>query len=62
MRITSKGHVLNPHSTVNRDEKIFLEETANNPSKGDLLIKKLRGKGDVSISTDELMTLTRGKV
>jgi AbrB family looped-hinge helix DNA binding protein len=77
MRITSKGQVtipaairkqagLLPHTEVNFefDGKAVRIVRANNRSKdrrGSRLIAHLRGRGDVAMSTDAIMALTRGR-
>jgi AbrB family looped-hinge helix DNA binding protein len=77
MRITSKGQVtipaairkqagLLPHTEVNFefDGKTVRIVCANNRSKdrrGSRLIAHLRGRGDVAMSTDAIMALTRGR-
>jgi AbrB family looped-hinge helix DNA binding protein len=74
MRITSKGQVtipaairkkagLLPHTEVNFefDGKAVRIVRANNRSKDRRrLIAHLRGRGDVAMSTDAIMALTRG--
>jgi AbrB family looped-hinge helix DNA binding protein len=77
VRITSKGQVtipaeireqagLLPHTEVNFefDGKAVRIVRAKNHSKdrrGSRLIAHLRGRGDVAMSTDAIMSLTRGK-
>jgi AbrB family looped-hinge helix DNA binding protein len=77
MRVTSKGQVtipaeireqagLLPHTEVNFefDGKVVRITRANNRNKdgrGSRLIAHLRGRGDVAMSTDAIMALTRGK-
>lgn len=77
MRITSKGQVtipaeireqagLLPNTEVNFefDGKAVRIVRATNSSKdgrGSRLIAHLRGRGDVAMSTDEIMALTRDK-
>jgi len=77
MRITSKGQVtipaeireqagLLPHTEVNFefDGKAVRIVRANSRSKdgrGSRLIAHLRGRGDVAMSTDAIMALTRDK-
>lgn len=75
MRITSKGQVtipaeirekagLLPHTEVEFefDGQVVQLVRARNPrreSRGARLIARLRGSGDVAMSTDEIMALTR---
>ncbi len=77
MRITSKGQVtipieireqagLLPDTEVDfefdgRAVRIVKVRTPKRPGRGDLLVARLRGRGDVAMSTDEIMALTRGK-
>jgi AbrB family looped-hinge helix DNA binding protein len=77
MRITSKGQVtipaeireqagLLPHTEVDFefDGKAVRIIRARNPkksSRGSRLIAHLRGRGDVAMSTDAIMALTREK-
>ncbi len=77
MRITSKGQVtipaeireqagLLPHTEVNfefdgKAVRIVRAPNRTNGSRGTRLIAHLRGRGDVSLSTDEIMSLTRDK-
>jgi AbrB family looped-hinge helix DNA binding protein len=75
MRITSKGQVtiplrireragLLPNTEVDfgydgRAVRITKSKAAKKPSRGELLVNRLRGRGDVAMSTDEIMALTR---
>jgi AbrB family looped-hinge helix DNA binding protein len=75
VRITSKGQVtipadirekagLFPHMDVefHFDGKVTHIVPANaaaNGGRGDRLVAHLRGKGDIAMSTDEIMALTR---
>jgi AbrB family looped-hinge helix DNA binding protein len=77
MRITSKGQVtipaeireragLLPHTEVNfeldgKGVRIVRARSRNKDGRGSRLIAHLRGRGDVAMSTDEIMALTRGK-
>lgn len=77
MRITSKGQVtipaeireqagLLPHTEVNfefdgKAVRIVRAKKQNNDGRGARLIAHLRGRGDVAMSTDAIMSLTRGK-
>ncbi len=76
MRITSKGQVtipaeireragLLPETEVefNFDGEIVTivrAKDSKKPGRGARLVAHLRGKGDVALSTDEIMALTRG--
>ena len=76
MRITSKGQVtipadirekagLLPNTEVDfefdgKTVKIVRAKTSKKPSRGEQLIARLRGTGDVKMTTDEIMALTRG--
>jgi AbrB family looped-hinge helix DNA binding protein len=75
MRLTEKGQVTIPQRVRERlglrpgDEVDFVVEgdTArivrhpSTPSRGRQLVSRLRGQGDVAMSTDEIMALTRGE-
>ena len=77
MRITSKGQVkipieireqagLLPHTEVNfefdgKAVKIFRAKSQKKDGRGARLVAHLRGRGDVTMSTDAIMALTRGK-
>ncbi len=76
MRITSKGQVtipahirekagLLPETEVEfrfdgEVVSIVKAISPKNPSRGARLVAHLRGKGDVAMTTDEIMSLTRG--
>jgi AbrB family looped-hinge helix DNA binding protein len=75
MRITSKGQVtipvsvreragLLPHTEVEfdfvgGDVRIRRAAKARRPGRGERLLSRLRGTGDVAMTTDEIMALTR---
>jgi len=74
MRITSKGQVtipieirerlgLLPHTEVvfgvKGDEATIRKADDGNRGRGDLIVRHLRGRGTVAMSTDEIMALTR---
>ena len=77
MRITSKGQVtipaeireqagLHPHTQVNfqfdgNAVRIVRAPNRTNDSRGSRLIAHLRGRGDVPMTTDAIMALTRTK-
>ncbi|MBS3763463.1 MAG: AbrB/MazE/SpoVT family DNA-binding domain-containing protein [Candidatus Brocadiia bacterium] len=74
MKITSKGQVtipidirekagLLPETEVEfrmEDGKVILTKRDGN-SRGRKLVERLKGKGSVSMTTDEIMALTRGE-
>ena len=75
MRVTSKGQVtipveirqkldIMPHTEVEfvleGDDRAVLRKV-NQSDRGDRLIETMRGKGSVSMSTDDIMALTRGE-
>jgi AbrB family looped-hinge helix DNA binding protein len=74
MHITSKGQVTIPMAIREnmgflpnteiefRVEKnrVYLEKVENKMTRGEAMIQQLRGKGDVKMTTDEIMALTRG--
>jgi len=73
MRVTEKGQVTIPKDLRDSlgfgagtdveferdDDKIVLRKTANASSRGRRLVERLRGRGDVNLTTDEIMALTR---
>lgn len=75
MRITSKGQVtipaeireragLLPHTEVDfeldgKTVRIVRSKTRKKAGRGERLIAHLRGRGDVAMSTDAIMALTR---
>ena len=75
MRITSKGQVtipmavreatgLLPNCEVEfevKGNKAVLRKAARQPLRGERAIQRLRGRGSVRMSTDEIMALTRGE-
>ncbi len=75
MKITSKGQVtipqeireefgLLPNTEVDFKVKrgqVVLVKTINENKRGKNLINKMRGKGTVNMTTEEIMTLTRNK-
>lgn len=77
MRITSKGQVtipadirekagLLPHTEVDFefDGKVTRIVPAKAPAKtgrGDRLVAHMRGRGDIAMTTDQIMALTRGE-
>jgi AbrB family looped-hinge helix DNA binding protein len=76
MRITSKGQVtipagirekagLCPHTEVTFEfdgkfVRIIRAKNPKRPVRGSRLVAHLRGRGDVAMSTDEILSLTRG--
>ena len=77
MRITSKGQVtipagireqagLLPHTEVafeldGKSVRIIRAKTLKRPARVSRLVARLRGRGDVVMSTDEILSLTRGE-
>lgn len=73
MRVTEKGQVTIPKDL--RDElgigagteveferagdTIVVRKVSDGPTRGSLLADRLRGRGDVAMSTEEIMALTR---
>jgi AbrB family looped-hinge helix DNA binding protein len=76
VRITSKGQVtipveirkkagLLPHTEVNFEfdgevVRIVRAKNSKRPGHGSRLVSHLRGRGDIPMTTDEVMSLTRG--
>jgi AbrB family looped-hinge helix DNA binding protein len=75
MRITSKGQVtiplavrqaarLLPNCEVEfeiKGKQVILKKSAKQPARGAHIIRHLRGRGSVQMSTDQIMALTRGE-
>ncbi len=73
MRVTEKGQVTIPKVLRDRlgieagsevtfeidDGAIVLRKASGSASRGTRLVNGLRGRGDVSLTTDEIMALTR---
>lgn len=74
MRVTEKGQVTIPKELRDQlgigagtevrfdrsDDGILLRKVSDAPSRGERLVERLRGRGDVAMTTDEIMALTRG--
>lgn len=74
MRVTDKGQVTIPKEL--RDElgigagsqvhfertgdALVIRKAADGPTRGHRLAARLRGRGDIAMTTDEIMALTRG--
>ena len=75
MRITSKGQVtiplavrkatgLLPNCEVEftvEGQKVIMRKAARQPSRGERIVRRLRGSGNIKMRTDEIMALTRGE-
>ncbi len=75
MRVTEKGQVTIPKQlrddlgiepgtdvTFERTaEGILIRRSPQEPTRGQRLAERLRGRGDVAMTTDEIMALTRGR-
>jgi len=74
MRVTAKGQVTIPidlrdalgisagtEVEFERDhDRIVMRKAQGRPTRGDQIAARLRGRGDVCMSTDEIVALTRG--
>ena len=74
MRVTEKGQVTIPKDLRGAlgigagteveferdDDVIVVRKSSTSPSRGRQLADRLRGRGDVALTTDEIMSLTRG--
>ena len=74
MRVTEKGQITIPkelrdalglgggtHVDVERrGDTIVVRKAEQGPTRGQQLADRLRGRGDVAMTTDEIMALTRG--
>jgi antitoxin PrlF len=74
MRVTEKGQVTIPKELRDAfgigfgtevefepvDDALVLRKVSTGPTRGRRLADRLRGRGDVDMTTDEIMALTRG--
>lgn len=74
MKVTEKGQVTIPKALRDAlgigagtevefersDDAIVVRKAAEGPTRGRKLADRLRGRGDVAMTTDEIMALTRG--
>lgn len=74
MRVTEKGQVTIPKRLRDElgigagsevdferaDDTIVIRKVSVDPSRGRRLVERLRNRGDVAMTTDEIMALTRG--
>lgn len=76
MRLTSKGQITIPievrqqlglhpgdelEVVIDEAGRACIVKSANQPSRGRRIAESLLGKGDVPMTTDEIMALTRGE-
>lgn len=75
MRVTEKGQVTIPKELRDElgigagsevhferaDDAIVIRKAKDGPGRGARLVDQLRGRGDIAMSTDEIMALTRGE-
>ncbi len=75
MMITTKGQVtipkefrdlcgLHPHTEVEftlKHGELVVHPASKPLARGSRIVEALRGKGDISVNTDEIMRLTRGE-
>lgn len=73
MRVTEKGQItipkrlrdtlgIEPGTTVEfevQGEALLVRKTSGLPTRGEALVGRLRGRGDVRLTTDEIMAMTR---
>ncbi len=53
-----------PHSEVEfviKGKKAYLQKVSKGNIRGQAIIQRMKGKGSVKMSTDQIMSLTRGK-
>lgn len=74
MRVTEKGQVTIPKELRDalgigagteveferRNDAIIVRKIDDVPSRGRQVVERLRGRGDVAMTTEEIMALTRG--
>lgn len=74
MKVTEKGQVTIPKALRDAlgigagtevefersDDTIVVRKASGAPGRGRQLVERLRGRGDVAMTTDEIMALTRG--
>jgi antitoxin PrlF len=74
MKVTEKGQVTIPKELRDalgigagtavefdrRGDTIVVRKSTQGPTRGRQLAERLRGRGDVAMTTDEIMALTRG--
>lgn len=74
MKVTEKGQVTIPKELRDalgigagsevefqrRGDGILIRKSRTAPTRGQGIVERLRGRGDVALSTDEIMALTRG--
>lgn len=74
MKVTEKGQVTIPKDLRDalgigagteveferRKDTIVVRKSGRGPSRGHQLAARLKGRGDVAMTTDEIMALTRG--
>jgi AbrB family looped-hinge helix DNA binding protein len=77
MRITSKGQVTIPQAIreklgllpdtevefeiIGKGVRITRARHKKRPGRGESLVARMRGRGDIKMTTDEIMALTRGE-
>ena len=72
MRVTEKGQVTIPNAFATSsgsegtevefrrdDDAIVIRKLAKGPTRGSRLVQRLRRRGDVALTTEEIMALTR---
>lgn len=74
MRVTEKGQVTIPKALRDSlgigagtevvferaDDTIVIRKVTEAPTRGQRIADRLRGRGDIQMTTDEIMALTRG--
>ena len=75
MRVTEKGQITIPKALRDElgigagtevefeasDDALVVRKVTRGPTRGQRLAERLRGRGDVRMTTDEIMALTRGE-
>ncbi len=75
MRVTSKGQVTIPQEIREKagilpgaevkfalsKGKVYIEKVTGKRTRGNKIVRKMRGRADTSMTTDQIMALTRGE-
>lgn len=73
MRVRDKGQVTIPKALRDAlgigvgtevefervDDSVVIRKASGGPTRGEQIVERLRGRGDIGLTTDELMAMTR---